>query len=68
MLSLRSKIAVAIASAIMPALVVDYIDGWSSWAEPRAEDWYIGWIIFGILGTVAIVSVVIDVKRYRSSS
>jgi hypothetical protein len=32
-------------------------------AEPRAEDWYIGWIIFGVVAALAILSVVIDVRK-----
>jgi hypothetical protein len=63
MLSLRSKIIVGIAVAILPALVLDYMGSLGSWAEPRAEDWYIGWIIFGFLAALAILSAVTDVRK-----
>jgi hypothetical protein len=63
MLSLRSKIIVAIAVALGLALVLDHLDSRGAWAEPRAEDWYIGWIIFGILGIGAVATVIIDVRE-----
>jgi hypothetical protein len=66
MLSLRSKLAVTLVVAIGIGVLFEYFANLNSWAEPRAHDWYVGWIIFGILAAVALVSIIIDVRKDRA--
>jgi hypothetical protein len=66
MLSLRSKIAVTLVVAIGIGVLFSYLESLTSWAaEPRAVDWYIGWIILGMLGAVALVSIIVDLRKDR---
>jgi membrane protein DedA with SNARE-associated domain len=69
MLSTRSKILITVAAVPSLIVLVGYSLSAGSWAsEPEAEDWYIGWIVLGVLLIVAVSSIVIDVRRNRMSS
>jgi len=66
MLSLRSKIAVTLVVAVGIGMFFEYLDSRTSWAaEPRGEDGYIEWIVFGIIAAAALASIIIDVRRDR---
>jgi len=67
MLSLRSKVAVGAVLALGVGGLFEYLVNLGSWSgEPGTGDWYIGWMILGILAAGALVSIVIDVRKDRS--
>jgi len=65
MLSLRSKLVITLVTGLGVGVLLETIDGLSLWVEPRAEDWYIGWIILGKRCALMLVSVIIDVRKDR---
>jgi hypothetical protein len=69
MLTTRSKVLITIVAGWCLISLFSYALSAGTWnPEPDAEDWYISWIILGVLILGTIVSIVIDVRRNRMSS
>jgi len=64
MLTLRSKILIAGTVGAVLATLLGYVLRAGMWnPESEPKDWYIGWIVLGVLIVGSIVSVVSDVRR-----
>jgi hypothetical protein len=64
MLSVRSKVVVTVAIVVMLTFLLGYV--MESSLDPG--DWDGEWTVAGIFFAIAIVSIIVDVRRSRSPS
>jgi len=70
MLTVRSRILIGIAGVAIVAPIYRYIAEGGTWLD-EPGDWYapyVGWVVSGVLILAAVLSVIIDVRKDRTSS
>jgi hypothetical protein len=66
MLTVRSKISVTVAAVAGLTALAGLLDNRVSWAKEPLADSYVLWILVGLFVSLAVLSVLLDVRKNNS--
>ena len=66
MLTVRSKISVTVAAVAGLTALAGLLDNRVSWAKEPLADSYVPWILVGLFVSLAVLSVLLDVRKNNS--